>query len=180
MTQTTETPDPRTTMPLEVVDGLQRRVMLSLANHSRADLRSIRSLPTWRAVTWARIAFKCRAISRRELDVINHEAEFGGVKPDKRPGPVVTDPAVEVLCGAVYADWGQRDDQAKDEARQALHGALLAAVARLDWSGVIPELDQLGEAIADPGTVVRRRKDESVPHWSARAVTAVIRAKLFA
>lgn len=182
MTQTTQTPDPRTQMPLAAIDDLQRRVMLSLVapeNH-RVDQRALRALPTWRGVVWARIAFMCKALDRRELDLINHEAAFGGVKPDKRPGPVVTDAAVETLCTGLYGGWDVAEEEWRAERRKAVRGLLLAAVQRLDWSELIPDLDQLADAIADPGTVVRPVKNESGPRWTARAVTQVIRGKLFA
>lgn len=180
MTQTAP-PDPRVSMPLAAIDDLQNKVIMSVVATNRPDMRALRSLPSWRGVTLARLLFKASAITRAELDEIVREAEAfkGGVKLDKRPAAAVTDAAVETLCVALHPGWDTATEQWRTEQRQAVRDAMVTAVRRLDWSAVLVDDDQLATAVADPGSVVTRKPDETLPRWSARAVTHLIRGKLF-
>jgi hypothetical protein len=59
-------------------------VIVSIVNTGRADLAALRSLPRWRAVQVARVAFKAGAITRADLDAITREtAVLGALKPAK-------------------------------------------------------------------------------------------------
>jgi hypothetical protein len=78
----TETPEPE----MSADDILVRldAVVVSIVNTGRADLAALRSLPRWRAVQVARLAFMARAITRAERDAIVREtAVLGTLKPAK-------------------------------------------------------------------------------------------------
>lgn len=82
-TETPSAPEPEMTAD-EILARLDA-VMTSIVNTGRADMAALRSLPRWRAVQVARLAFLAHAISRAERDAIIREtAVLGTLKPAKR------------------------------------------------------------------------------------------------
>lgn len=69
----------------EILDRLDR-VILSIVDirSQHVDMAALRSLPRWRAVTMARVAYKAQKLTKAELDAIVREAAvLANVRPAK-------------------------------------------------------------------------------------------------
>lgn len=125
MTETPQTTTPELA-PEDVEPTEIDQLVLGIVQTGRVNMAGLRSLPKWRAVLYARLAWRARAIPRADLDRIVHEASFAGVKPAKLQLDV-SDEAVEAMCECIYVGWEHHSEEDRNQCRDVMRRALAVA-----------------------------------------------------